>query len=259
MKKFLIIALLLFLFSASAQAAKIDAYRNLLMKNSYTIRYENITPPPRITNADRVELYGKSGLAVEGNDYLLNKPKHGVITCADSDKYEEVGEGDFYLCRLSKKGEDFFYTKYKHGNDWEYFGTRKNRVEANSKNYLAELIEGESYGDSDMSRLLNAILPDDVKSAQQASYKFIATGNLRDEISYEDYRADFNGTTEIVRYYFKNNALIKIASASYKKSFDGKISGRKCIIKINEFTGNPDRALLNLPDKLQDVTKRHKG
>ena len=102
MKKFLIVALLLFLFSANAQAAKIDVYRTFLLKNSYTIRYENITPPPRITNADRVELYGKSGLAVEGNDYLLNKPKHGIITCDNNDKYEEVGEGDFYLCRLSK-------------------------------------------------------------------------------------------------------------------------------------------------------------
>ena len=259
MKKFFIAAMLAFLFSASAQAAKIDAYRELLLKNSYTIRYENITPPPRITNADRVELYGKSGLAVEGNNYLLNKPKHGVITCADSDKYEEVGEGDFYLCRLSKNDEDFFYTKYKRGDDWEYFGTRKNRVEANSKNYLAELVEGESYGDSDMTRLLNAILPDDVKSAQQASYKFVASGNLTDGLSYEDYRADFDGMTEIVRYYFKGNALIKISSAAFRKTSDGKINGRKCIIKINEFTGKPDRSLLSLPAKLQDITRRHKG
>ena len=259
MKKFLIVAVLAFLFSASAQAAKIDAYRELLLKNSYTIRYENITPPPRITNADRVELYGKSGLAVEDNNYLLNKPKHGVITCADSDKYEEVGEGDFYLCRLSKNDEDFFYTKYKRGDDWEYFGTRKNRVEANSKNYLAELVEGESYGDSDMTRLLNAILPDDIKSAQQAGYKFVASGNLNGGFSYEDYRADFDGTMEIVRYYFKDNALIKISSAAFRKTSGGKIDGRKCIIKINEFTGKPDRSLLSLPAKLQDVTRRHKG
>lgn len=258
MKKYFIAALLLFLFSVDAQAMKIDVYRNLLLKNSYTIRYENITPPPRITNADRVELYGKSGLAVEGNDYLLNKPKHGVITCDNHDKYEEVGEGDFYLCRLSKNDEDFFYTKYKRGNNWEYFGTQKNRVEANSKNYLAELIEGESYGDSDMSRLLNAILPDEVKNAQQVRYKFIASGNLTDGLSYEDYRADFDGVTEIVRYYFKGDALIKIVSASYYKKSDGKIDGRKCIIKIDEFSDVPDRSLLTLPVKVQDITKRHK-
>ena len=259
MKIYLIAGLLTVLFSANAQAAKIDAYRDLLLKNSYTIRYENITPPPRVTNADRVELYGKSGLAVEGSNYLLNKPKRGVITCAGTEKYEEVGEGDFYMCRLSKNAEDFFYTKYRRGGDWEYFGTRKNRVEANAKNYLARLIEGESYGDADMSRLLNAILPDEVKSAQQAGSRFIAAGTLDDGNTYEDYRTDRDGVTEIVRCYFNGNALIKIASASYHRKADGKIDGRKCIIKIKEFSATPDRSLLRLPAKLQDVTERRKG
>ncbi len=259
MKKYLIAVLLIFLFAAEAEASKLDFYREMLMKNSYTIRYENITPPPRITNADRVELYGKSGLAVEGNDYFLYKPKRGIITRDAQSKYEEIGEGDFYMCRLSKNGEDFFYTKYRRGNDWEYFGSRKNRVEANAKNYLAEIVEGESYGDADMSRLLNAILPDDVKSAEQASYKFISSGNLSGGIFYEDFRADFDGTTEIVRYYFKGDALIKIAAASYHKKSDRKIDGRKCIIKINEFSNAPDRSLLRLPEKLQDVTRRQKS
>lgn len=99
---------------------------------------------------------------------------------------------------------------------------------------------------------------DNAKSAGQASYKFVAAGNLSDGIAYEDYRADFDGTSEIVRYYFKDNALIKIAAASYKKAPDGKIDGRKCIIRINEFSNQPDRSLLNLPEKVQDVTRRRK-
>ena len=259
MKKYFIVGLLIFLFAADAQASKLEIYRDMLLKNSYTIRYENITPPPRVTNADRVPLYGKNGLAVENNDYLLNKPKHGIITCSVQDKYEEIGEGDLYLCRLTKNAEDFFYTKHKRGDTWEYFGTGKNRVEANAKNYLAQLVEGESYGDADMSRLLNAILPDSSKSAQQASYKFVAEGNLSDGISYEDYRTDFGGITEIVRYYFKGNVLIKIASASYYKNDNGKVDGRKCVVKINEFTNVPDRSLLNLPEQVKDVTKRRKN
>ena len=130
MKNYFIVVLLIFLFAANAEASKLEIYRDMLLKNSYTIRYENITPPPRVTNADRVPLYGKNGLSVENNDYLLNKPKRGIITCSDLDKYEEIGEGDLYLCRLTKNSEDFFYTKYKRGDDWEYFGSRRNRVEA---------------------------------------------------------------------------------------------------------------------------------
>ena len=257
-KKILMIILLIFLSSQQASATKIDAYQKILLSNSYTIRYENLTPAPRVTNRDKVELYGKSGLAVESNDYLLNKPKNGVITCAENTKYEEVGNEDFYICRLSKNGEDFFFTKYKKGGKFEYFGTKKNHVKANEKNYLAEIIEGKSYGDADMSRLLNAILPNEIKSAEQNKYRFIAAGNLENNLSYEDYRTDNDGVTEVVRYYFKGDKLVKIASASYSKNLDGKIDGRRCIIKINEFSAVPNRDLLNLPAGVKDDTKREK-
>ena len=257
-KKILMIILLIFLSSQQASATKIDAYQKILLSNSYTIRYENLTPAPRVTNRDKVELYGKSGLAVESNDYLLNKPKNGVITCAENAKYEEVGNEDFYICRLSKNGEDFFFTKYKKGGKFEYFGTKKNHVKANEKNYLAEIIEGKSYGDADMSRLLNAILPNENKSAEQNKYRFIAAGNLENNLSYEDYRTDNDGVTEVVRYYFEGDKLVKIASASYSKNLDGKIDGRRCIIKINEFSAVPNRDLLNLPAGVKDDTKREK-
>ena len=258
MKEMLIAALLIFLSVQNVDAAKIDAYQKILLSNSYTIRYDNITPAPRITNRDRVELYGKTGLAVESNDYFLNRPKSGIITSEENDKYEEVGVSDFYMCRLSKNGEDFFFTKYKKNGKFEYFGTKKNHVKANEKNYLAEIVEGKSYGDSDMSRLLNAILPNENKSAEQPNYKFIATGNIEGGLSYEDYRTDNNGITEVVRYYFEGDKLVKISSASYRKTVDGKIDGRRCIIKINEFSSVPDKILLNLPSIIKDDTKRQK-
>ena len=67
------------------------------------------------------------------------------------------------------------------------------------------------------------------------------------------------GITEVVRYYFSGMKLVKIAAASYYKKNDGTIDGRKCIIKINEFSSVPDRTLLKLPDGLKDVTKRKNG
>ena len=253
MKKIFLIALLSIFFTQNEiEAAKIDFYRNILLNNSYTIRYENLTPAPRITNKDRVELYGKSGLAVEANENLINKPRIGIIVSEGQDKYEEVGDGDLNMCRLSKNGEDFFFT-------FEYAGSKKNRVEANEKNYLAELLEGKSFGDADMSRLLNAILPSSEKSSEQAVYKFIASGQLANGNFFEDYRADKNGITEVVRFYFLADRLIKISAASYYRKSDGKIDGRKCIIKISEFTSTPDRNLLNLPPTLKDVTKRKAG
>ena len=256
MKKLLIASALIFFIASGAEAAKIDAYREILLGNSYTIRYENLTPAPRVTNKDRVELYGKSGLAVEENEYLANRQKFGVITADGGNRYEEVGSDDFYMCRLSKDGEDFFFTKYKKRDKWEYIGERKNRVVANDKNYLAEILEGKSFGDADMTHLLNAILPNEMKSAAQYSYRFIAAGKIASGLDYEDFRADSNGVTEVVRYYFDADRLVKIAAASYYRKADGKIDGRKCIIKISEFSATPERSLLKLPAELKDVTKR---
>ena len=244
------------IFSAEVYAALLDHYRDLLAKNTYIIRYENITPAPRVTNRDKVEIYGKSRTLTEESDYLLNKPKTGLITAQGQNKYEEVGDVEFKICRLSKDGEDFFFTKYKKGNDWEYFGTRKNHVRANEKNYLAEIVEGKSYGDADMSRLLNIMLPNDAKSLEQGNSQPAGSGQLAGGIVYEDYKNILGGVTEIVRYYFLDSKLVKIVSASYYKDNSGKIEGRRCIIKIQEFSGNVATEFLNLPAGVKDETKR---
>ena len=158
------------------EASQLDYYRDLLLKKVYTIRYENITPPPRVTNRDKIELFGKNGLAVNKNDYLTNKQIIGIITSNGEDRYEEVGDGIFNMCRLTKGSENFLFTKYKKDNAYEYFGTKKGKVEANSRNYLAEIMEGQSYGDPAFSNLLNAIIPDSKKSANLPKYKFVTSG-----------------------------------------------------------------------------------
>lgn len=267
MKKFLIFGLMIFSLAFQVEAAsdtsRLDKYREILLNNSYLIEYENITPTRRVTNKDRVNLYGKSGLAVEENDILANKRKKGVITADGQNKYEEVGGNidddgnEFYMCRLSKNGEDFFFSKYKTGNQknssrFKYVGVRRNRVVANDKNYLAEIMGSESYGDADMSRLINAILPNANNNSQQAEYKFVAQGKLPNNRFYEDYRS---GDTEIVRYYFDGDKLSKIAS--YRISED-KTEGRRCIIKIDKFEATPNEGLLQLPKGVKDITKRAK-
>ena len=266
MKKFLILALLIFSISLNVEASRLDTYREILLSQSYTIKYKNITPAPRTTNKDRVELYGNSGLAVEENDFLTNKPKDGIITSDGINKYEEVGgEVDgksFYMCRLSKNGEDFFFTKYKNKKSeskWKYVGTRRNRVVANDKNYIAEILENESYGDVDMSRLINAILPNSNENSQQAEYKFVAQGDLPNGKFYEDYRADIEGKSEIVRYYFDGDELKKIAAASLELTPSGKEYVRHCIIEIDTFSPAPEENLLQLPKGVKDVTKRKKS
>ena len=263
MKKFILAimltaALMVGLEPQSAFADSLDAYRNLLKSDSYTIKYENITPAQRVTNKDRLELFGSSGMAVGRNDYLVNKTIRGFITSNGVSKYEEVGDGAFDMCRLQKGNENFLFTRRTKGDRVEYYGEGKNKIRANSRNYLAELLEGESYGDADMSRLLNAMMPDSDKSADMPRYTHVKSGKLKDGLKYEDYKSNDGGTLSAIRYYFEGDRLVKIASADYRKDSDGNIEGRHCIIEVEEFSSKVESEYLTLPTELKDVTKRKK-
>ena len=230
---------------------KIDVYRKILLGGRYTIRCENLTPTSRVTNRTKMELYGKSGLAVDANDFFVNRPVSDVVVSDGDDRYEEVGYEDFHQCRLVRGGENFFFTKYVDNGAVTYFGSKKGKVSANGRNYMAELIDGESYGDEDFSRLLNAMLEDgDVR------YEFVTAGELDGGLTYEDYRARDGEELSAIRYYFDGDRLVKIAFASYGRDARGRAQGSKCIVRINEFRAEPDVNLLRLPDGLEDVTKR---
>lgn len=244
---------------ATGEAAKIDAYRDMLISKSYTIRYDNITPPKRQTNRDKSPLFGNSGMAVEKNDYLTNRQRSAIVTSDGENRYEEVGDGTFSQCRLIKGNEVFNFTKYpnkENPKEIEYMGSKKNKVEAVERNYLAESLEGESYGDTDITRILNAILPQDKKPAGSMVYAFAGAGNLPSGLSYEDYKGNVGNVTSVIRYYFNGANLTKIAAVEYYKDPAGNLQGQKFIANIKEFSAEPDAKLLKLPAGVEDATKR---
>ena len=244
-------------FSCAAQAGNLDTYRNLLVKNTYTIRYENITPLPRITNRDRMPLYGSSGLAVDKADYLTNRQFTGTIVGNGADKYEEISDGFIAMCRLLKNDESFIFTKQQSNGAFQFFGDKAGTVKAVKRNIMAEIFGGQSFGDKEMTKLLNAMLPASAKSADAPQYQFVGSGALGNGLNYEDYKASANGIIEAVRYYFNGATLVKISSATCYQKQNGELDGYKCIIKINEFSPNPDMKLLKLPEGLVDTTKRN--
>ena len=250
MKKILLIAALM-MITSTATAAKIDAYQKILESGRYTIRYDNLTPAPRVTNRNVVELYGKNGLKVEGNDFFLNRPLSGIIVSDGTNRYEEVGYKDFFQCRLVKGGENFIFTKYAVKGGFEYFGDKKGKVSANPRNYLIELLSGESFGDSNFTEMMTAIISDSQKSSAQKKYQFVAGGTLDSGLSYEDFSSSDGDAVSAIRYYFDGDALIKIAYASAQGD-----TFRKCIVKILTFSPEPELNLLSLPSGLQKVESR---
>ena len=251
MKKIFLLTTIFTLMFSSVNAAKIDKYREILESGVYTIRYDNLTPAPRTTNRDVAELYGKNGLAVEKNNFFLNRPLSGIITSSGENRYEEVGYEDFFQCRLMRGGENFTFTRYKNKSGGvEYFGSKKGKVEANSRNYLLEILYGESFGDVNFTEMMNAITVD------KENYQFAKSGVLENGLNFEDFFCKRENKISAIRYYFDDDKLVKISFASYGRDKSGKVQGNKCIIKISEFSSMADENLLRLPSGFEDITKR---
>lgn len=95
------------------------------------------------------------------------------------------------------------------------------------------------------------MLPAKDKPEGMPSYAFVDDGTLDSGLSFEDYRASSAQGLEAIRYYFKDGQLTKIASVSYTRNDKGELVGWKCVLKIDEFSGQPDETLLSLPQGIK--------
>ena len=246
------------LAAADAEASNLDTYRNLLMKKKYTIKYQDITPEPRVTNKDKIPMYGKRDMERSQSAFLLHKQTESVAVCDGDARYEEIGAGAYTQCRLQKGLDTYVFVKYNNNGQQEVYGNKKNSVAAIETNLVAQTMMGSSYGSSAMSRYLNAMLPNDDKTADQPIFRYVTSGWLENGLNYEDYKTENDGVYEAVRYYFNGYTLVKIAAIQYWKNAQGGLEGKKTIIKINEFSPVPDQTYLNLPTGVKDNTKRKK-
>lgn len=244
--------------AASAEASNLDTYRNLLLKKQYTIKYQDITPEPRVTNKDKIPLYGKNDMERGHSVFLLHKQTESVAVCDGDNRYEEISSGPFTQCRLQRGLDTYVYLKHDNAGKTEIFGNKKNSVAAVETNLVAQTMLGSSYGSSAMSRYLNAMLPNENKTSDQPVFRYVTSGWLDNGLNYEDYKTENNGVYEAVRYYFNGYTLVKIAAIQYWKNAQGVLEGKKTIIKINEFSPTPDQSYLNLPAGVKDSTKRKK-
>ena len=244
----------------TAQADNLDTYRNLLIKKTYTIKYENVTPQARQTNKDKVTLTGKNTMNTEGVSQYLYKPMECTVVADGTKRYEEVGTGGMKTCRLQNEKGTYVFTLFKVNDLVRIYGSKLGEVAALPTNRIAYLRYGDSFGGDDVTRVLNAMLPDEKRSMESSSYHYVDEGWLDNGQNYVDYRWDGpNGDMEVIRYYFDGYTLVKISSAQFNHDENGELQARRTIIKINEFSPTPDQKLLTLPSGVKDVTKVEKA
>lgn len=249
--------------ASSVEARNSDTYRDLLLKKTYTIKFRDITPEPRITNKDSVKMYGKNDMDRSQSTFMLYKPTSGVVTADGDNRYEELGYGDMKQCRFQRGEDTFVFVKREVKQTTgiplsEIFGSKKNEVTPISTNFMAQSMLGSSYGSSSLTRYLNALLPDEIKSPDSPEFKYVTAGWLDNGLNYEDYRSSDGDINEAVRYYFNGYNLIKIAAIRYWRNENGVMEGEKTIIRIDEFSPTPTKELLTLPPGVKEKKKAKK-
>ena len=273
-----------------ANADALDNCREILMSGNYTIKYENITPPSREAMHEKFAMLS-GDVAPPENPYTIYRPVVGIVTASSSSRYVEtntqlimpnttinknsfVGIGgllakalapdmknksEYSTCTLTKNGEKFVYTRITYENKVDYVGKKKGEVEATK---IPKGFQGNTmidFGNSDMSRVLNALLPDETKVEGTITYTRSGSGTLSNGLYYVDLKANNSASNVIfdaIRYYFEGGTLVKIEAGQYYKNKAGKLDGTRTIINVKEFSSEADTKYFKLPNGLKDVTKR---
>lgn len=281
----------------SASADALDDCRNILLSGTYTVKYENVTPPSREAMHEKFAMYSGKVEPPE-NPYTMYKPVAGIVTTTAGNRYVEtntrlvlpnvtinkaalassaIGIGgliakavtpdldnksEYSTCILTKNNEKFIYTRITNEKKVEYVGHKKGKVEATKIKKGFKGYTPPDFGNYEMSRVLNALLPDDGKVEGTVTYARSGSGTLSNGRYYVDLKAVNpapNVIFDAIRYYFEGGALVKIEAGQYYKTKTGRLDGTRTIINVIEFSAEAEPKYFKLPEGLQDVTKRDTG
>lgn len=286
----------LFLCTTSHAAADaLDDCREILLSGTYTIKYENITPPPREALHEKFMMYSGNVEPPE-NPYTLYKPVVGIVTASGDKRYVETNtqlvlpnmtvsketiksrnfggisglldkvlspdkkdKSEYSTCILTRSDEKFVFTRITYADKVDYVGNKKGQVEAVKIKKGFKGYNPVDFGNGDMTRVLNALLPDDGKVEDTVVYKRAASGTLPNGLYYVDMKAvnpAKNVIFDAIRYYFDGGKLVKIEAGEYYKTKSGKLDGTRTIINVKEFASAAEMKYFKLPAELKDVTKR---
>ena len=238
-------------------ANSLNYYRNLLTSKKFHLEYQELTPQERQTNRDRISLTGSNSMKTGVADFLVNMQTEGIVVEWGNNRYEEVGSAHGAMCRLKNGYKVYNFTKRPNNGKVVYYGKKKGEVEATAYNQLAEAQYGRSYGTENMSMVLNALLPNNMKPSRALKFQEVGSGKNKKGLNYIDYKAESQNETYVIRYCFEGSVLSRIFSAKYYTNSAGRFDGKRNIFKIKKFTHEINTNYLRLPEGLKVVGLKH--
>lgn len=250
----------LFCSPFAAKAAQLDAYRDMVVKQSFTLKY-SIAPSFVLEQEHNQRGMGEYTWA--DTDWVV-PPNQGVIIVDGGTRYLDKFDGDLmvsvspsslsggvvtteelakekgekkpskvtHTCLLIKNGETFSYRRTDDGKGKsDYAGRYKGGYERSQvmagEHYTAlspfdAMMQEMDYGDPRIAKMLAIICPPDPMQTfiDIPEYSLVDSGTLKSGLSYEDYAASEEGRYYAARYYFDKGRLVKFAAVSFPESLD---------------------------------------
>ena len=255
---------------SSAEAAKVDQYRDSLANRNCSIKYEVVTKPVHQTNRMMQVKSSKFLRDIEFEDTTGENSieESGIFILNGNERYSELDMKQGQNPCTLVKGKDIykFYWDVRDGQK-RYVGERgmfghsssvKAKTIADFYAYDA-LKEKYNFGSETLFNALLPLLPMDqvIDNPSTPRYKFVTSGTLSNGLNYEDFSAQIEDTFFAIRYYFNGNQMVKIATINFTRDNTGNvIDYSRSLIKLDEFSTIPDSKYLELPEGLKDKTKR---
>lgn len=201
-KFFLFLTVSLFLISSQTEAAKVDVYKEAILKNNFFIKYKIIA----MTSPETLKELGFQ--------------RESFSSPTIYDKSENDNE---------KLGKVITFESYRYG------------VGKPHNNLYQAFFEEYHFGNVVLFKALEAIIPPEkiLNTGNNPQYQFAGSGNLENGITYEDFTANNGDRFFANRYYFEHDKLIKISTLNYSEREN---DFEKSIIEIVEFSMLTDNA-----------------
>lgn len=271
--------------AVSCEAGSLDKYHDIFASRSYTFKFRTVSNSSLrlITNdASSANQFGGGGFDPDADNRVTREMKKeyqklakekaadlcDVIVMDGDNRYTEISG----KCKLIKDGEVFTYMH--NFLDGSYFGGRMSKrgyfhkdeispgvnnwmTYDNRKGYGKKITSKddiEDVGSPMLMKLLAVIYPISNANVELPEYSFVTYGQSDDGSVYEDYSGEDISKKHVVRCYFKNDELVKMAYASYPHHTDNPSDDiEKYVIEIKELSNLPDKQYFALPSGLKVV------
>ena len=251
---------MMFLGNATAFADALDDLRTAVESRTYMIRYEVKSTRESTGRGNRKTGKGKiAGAGIQTMPAMGDAANVGFIVSDGDNFYAEISMFRNPTQCYLRQGEKFYeFYKNQRGKKTNYVQVGSDKAGVVSPRTFTPLDDSYRNGNFELKRALGALFPDAPKNEFEKVYHRAGEGMTEDGLAYFDLKSDDSvesgdGHIDLIRYYFRDGQLAKIAMGRYARA-EEDVAGDRTIITVTLYSAVPDKGYLSLPPEVKEGT-----